>query len=49
LDKNKESNPDIKKTFEQWLDFVLLCKQIFALPEKKPGAKVQLLIQIGER
>lgn len=49
LDRNQESNLDHKKKFEQWLDFVLVCEQIFALPESENDAKVQQFIDIGDR
>ena len=49
LDNNKSDNSEHRKMFEQWLDYVILCKEILALPESELDSKVKLMIQIGEK
>merc|ERR1712038_941431 len=49
LDQNKSDNPEHKKMFEQWLDFVLLCNNIFELPETELETRTRLMIQVGEK
>ena len=49
LDQNKSDNPESKKMFEQWLDFVLLCEDMFALPESQLEAKSGIIITIGQK
>ena len=49
LDNNKSDNSEHKKMFEQWLDYVILCKEIFALPETETDSKVKLMIRIGDK
>ena len=49
LDQNKSDNPEHKKMFEQWLDFVLLCNNIFELPETELETRTSLMIQVGEK
>jgi hypothetical protein len=47
LDRNRNVNLDVKKTFEQWLDFVIICEQVRALPESELVPKIALMIKIG--
>ena len=49
LDQNKSDNPASKKMFEQWLDFVLICEEMFALPESQLEARTGKFITIGEK
>ena len=50
LDENNDSEADHKGKFEVWLDFVLLCDQIFELPRSESAAKkIQLFIDVGEK
>ena len=47
LDNNKSDNSDHKKMFEQWLDYVLICKEVMELPEDDNDQKAKLMIRIG--
>lgn len=49
LDQNKSDNLEHKKMFEQWLDYVIICKQVFELPETDAEKKTDLLISIGDK
>ena len=49
LDMNKSGDPDQKKTFEQWLDYVTACEEVYGLPETDTKAKADLMIKIGEK
>ena len=49
LDQNKSDNPEHKKMFEQWLEFVLICDKVFELPETDIEIRTGLMIQIGTR
>ena len=49
LDQNKSDNPDSKKMFEQWLDYVLLCEEMFGLPESQVEDKSKIIIRIGQK
>ena len=49
LDQNKSDNPEHKKMFEQWLEFVLICDNIFELPETEVETRTGLMIQIGTK
>ena len=49
LDQNKSDNLEHKKMFEQWLDYVLICKQVFELPETDIETKTNLMITIGSK
>jgi len=49
LDGNKSTNSDTKKKFEQWLDFVLICQQIFSLAEDELDHRIGLMGEVGER
>ena len=49
LDQNKSDNLEHKKLFEQWLDYVIICKQVFELPETDAEKKTDLLISIGDK
>ena len=49
LDQNKSDNLEHKKMFEQWLDYVLICKQVLELPEADAETKTNLMISIGDK
>ena len=49
LDQNKSDNPEHKKMFEQWLEFVLICDKVFELPETEVETRTGLMIQIGSK
>eukprot|EP00092_Neocalanus_flemingeri_P018118 GFUD01019609.1.p1 GENE.GFUD01019609.1~~GFUD01019609.1.p1 ORF type:complete len:341 (-),score=104.04 GFUD01019609.1:168-1190(-) len=49
IDRNKSGDPDYKKMGEQWLDFVMICEQVFELPEGEVDAKIYLMIEIGQK
>jgi len=49
LDLNRSHNPEVKRRFEQWLDFVILCNQIFWLVEDQIEERIELMIQVGDR
>jgi len=48
LDKNRSDDPDYKKKNEQWLDFVIICEQVFDLPEDENERKISLMVDIGK-
>lgn len=35
--------------FEQWLDYVIICKQVLELPEADVETKTNLMISIGDK
>ena len=49
LDQNKSDNPEHKKMFEQWLEFVIICKTVFELTESDTETKTNLMISIGNK
>ena len=48
LDKNRSDDSDYKKKNEQWLDFVIICEQVFDLPEDENERKIGLMVDIGK-
>ena len=49
IDSNKSDDPDKKKTSEQWLDFVIICENVFEQPEDQTQRKRNLMVEIGEK
>ena len=49
IDSNKSDDPDKKKTSEQWLDFVIICENVFEQPEDQTELKINLMVEIGEK
>jgi len=49
LDKNRSDDPEYKKKNEQWLDFVIICEQVFELPEDENERKINLMVEIGKK
>jgi len=49
LDKNRSDDPEYKKKNEQWLDFVIICEQVFELPEHENEQKINLMVEIGKK
>jgi len=49
IDNNKSEDPLKKKTSEQWLDFVIICEEVFELPEDETERKKILMVDIGEK
>ncbi|XP_023345243.1 uncharacterized protein LOC111714379 isoform X2 [Eurytemora carolleeae] len=49
LDNNKSTNIDLKKKFEQWLDYVIICNKIFSLAEEDIEDCINLMVEVGER
>ena len=47
IDSNKSDDPDKKKTSEQWLDFVIICENVFEQPEDQTQRKRNLMVEIG--
>jgi len=47
FDRNKSDNPEFKKSGEQWLDFVMVCEQVFDLPESEVDPKINIMIRVG--
>ena len=48
LDKNRSDDSDYKKKNEQWLDFVIICEQVFDLPKDESERKIGLMVDIGK-
>jgi len=49
LDLNRSTNPEVKRKCEVWLDFVLLCNQIFSLAEDEEDERITLMIEVGDK
>merc|ERR1711970_1173263 len=49
LDKNRSNDPEYKKKNEQWLDFVIVCEQVFEFPEDENERKINLMVEIGKK
>jgi len=49
LDMNRSSDTEVKRKFEQWLDFVLICQKVFSLAEDEEETRLELMTQIGEK
>ena len=49
IDSNKSDDPDKKKTSEQWLDFVIICENVFEQAEDQTERKTNLMVEIGEK
>jgi len=49
IDQNKSEDPEYKKMGEQWLEFVIICEQVFELPEEDTDVKIGVMVNIGEQ
>jgi len=48
LDRNRNTDPNVKKKNEQWLDFVIICQQVFSLEEDEAEERVMLMVDIAD-
>ena len=49
LDKNCSDNPEYKNKNECWLDFVIICEQVFEVQEDIKERKMNLMVEIGKQ
>jgi len=49
LDRNRNTDKHVKKKMEQWLDFVIICQEIYSLEEDEVERRTRLMVEVGER
>lgn len=49
LDKNRSDDPQYKNKNERWLDFVIICEQVFEVQEDIEERKINLMVEIGKQ